>query len=128
MEVVVWDSDPVLPVTRAAAAGRVGQHGLGIVMAVAQGFEAQPEPAGKRITARIALPDHPGGDIIGQRIRPGAVGGDAVPPLRMMRPEGPAQGKTLTRPRRRLLLAGGAAFAKALSSEEVSGLYSDEKP
>ena len=60
VEVVVWDSDPALPIARAADAGRVGQHGLEIVMAVAQGFEAQREPVGKRITARIALPDDPG--------------------------------------------------------------------
>ncbi|GGS93541.1 MULTISPECIES: ATP-binding protein [Streptomyces] len=61
VEVVVWDSDPVLPVARAADAGRVGQHGLEIVMAVAQGFEAQREPVGKRITVRIALLDDPVG-------------------------------------------------------------------
>ncbi|MFH8805419.1 ATP-binding protein [Streptomyces sp. NPDC017936] len=66
VEVVVWDSDPVLPIARAADAGRVGQHGLEIVMAVAQGFEAQREPVGKRITARIALLDDPGGDITGR--------------------------------------------------------------
>ncbi|MET8948688.1 ATP-binding protein [Streptomyces sp. NPDC004542] len=57
VEVVVWDSDPVLPVVRAADPGRVGQHGLEIVMAVCQGFEAQREPVGKRVTARIALLD-----------------------------------------------------------------------
>ncbi|MFF5480945.1 ATP-binding protein [Streptomyces sp. NPDC012935] len=57
VEIVVWDSDPVLPVARAADAGRVGQHGLEIVMAVAEGLEAQREPVGKRITARIALLD-----------------------------------------------------------------------
>ncbi|MFF6783863.1 ATP-binding protein [Streptomyces sp. NPDC012510] len=67
VEVVVWDSDPVLPVARAADAGRVGQHGLEIVMAISQGFEVQREPVGKRITARIALPDDPGGDITGRR-------------------------------------------------------------
>jgi anti-sigma regulatory factor (Ser/Thr protein kinase) len=67
VEVVVWDSDPVLPVARAADVGRVGQHGLEIVMAVAQGFEAQREPVGKRITARIALMDDPGGAIAGRR-------------------------------------------------------------
>ncbi|MFG2639058.1 ATP-binding protein [Streptomyces sp. NPDC048362] len=55
VEVVVWDSDPVLPVARAADAGRVGQHGLEIVMTVAKGFQAQREPVGKRITARIPL-------------------------------------------------------------------------
>jgi anti-sigma regulatory factor (Ser/Thr protein kinase) len=67
VEVVVWDSDPVLPVARAADAGRVGQHGLEIVMAVAQGFEVQREPVGKRITARIALPDDPDGNVSGRR-------------------------------------------------------------
>jgi anti-sigma regulatory factor (Ser/Thr protein kinase) len=67
VEIMVWDSDPVLPVARAADAGRVGQHGLEIVMAVAQGFEVQREPVGKRVTARIALPDDPGGDITGLR-------------------------------------------------------------
>lgn len=44
-----------------------GQHGLETVMAVAQGFEVQREPIGKRITARIGLPDDPGGDITGRR-------------------------------------------------------------
>ncbi|GAB2756490.1 ATP-binding protein [Streptomyces bullii] len=67
IEVVVWDSDPVLPVARAADAGRVGQHGLEIVMAIAQAFEAQREPVGKRITARIALLDDPGGAPTGRR-------------------------------------------------------------
>jgi anti-sigma regulatory factor (Ser/Thr protein kinase) len=69
VEVEVWDSDPVLPVARAAGPGRVGQHGLEIVMAVVQGFEARREPVGKRITARIALLDDPGGDITGRRPR-----------------------------------------------------------
>ncbi|GGW87778.1 hypothetical protein GCM10010350_84890 [Streptomyces galilaeus] len=51
VEVIVWDSDPVLPVARAAEAGRVGQHGLEIVMAVSQGFEVQQELVGKRINS-----------------------------------------------------------------------------
>jgi anti-sigma regulatory factor (Ser/Thr protein kinase) len=67
VEIMVWDSEPVLPVARAADAGRVGQHGLEIVMAVAQSYEVHREPVGKRITARIALPDDPGGDITGRR-------------------------------------------------------------
>ncbi|MEW2289314.1 ATP-binding protein [Streptomyces sp. NPDC047841] len=67
VEVAVWDSDPTLPIARAADVGRVGQHGLEIVMAVAQGFEAQREPVGKRITARIALADDPGGAVCGRR-------------------------------------------------------------
>ncbi|WP_078959783.1 ATP-binding protein [Streptomyces sp. NRRL B-24085] len=55
VEVTVWDSDPSLPVARAAEPGRVGQHGLEIVMAVAHSFEAHREPVGKRITVSIAL-------------------------------------------------------------------------
>ncbi|MCL6674698.1 ATP-binding protein [Streptomyces panaciradicis] len=55
VEVAVWDSDPTLPIARAADAGRIGQHGLEIVMAVAQAFEAQREPVGKRIIARLTL-------------------------------------------------------------------------
>ncbi|GGZ83832.1 ATP-binding protein [Streptomyces echinoruber] len=62
VEVAVWDSDPVLPVARTADPKRVGQHGLEIVMAVAEGFEARREPVGKRITARIALRDGKGGE------------------------------------------------------------------
>ncbi|MFJ6393350.1 ATP-binding protein [Streptomyces sp. NPDC091972] len=61
VEVVVWDCDPVLPVARAADVGRVGQHGLEIVMAVAQGFEVRREPVGKRITVRLSLFDDSGG-------------------------------------------------------------------
>ncbi|MFE9454530.1 ATP-binding protein [Streptomyces sp. NPDC006739] len=66
VEVSVWDGQPVLPVARAADPGRVGQHGLEIVMAVAQSFEVVREPVGKRITVRIALPDDPGGSITGR--------------------------------------------------------------
>ncbi|MEV5386438.1 hypothetical protein [Streptomyces sp. NPDC052721] len=67
-QVVVWDSDPVLPVARASDAGRVGQHGLEIVMAVAQGVEARRDPVGKRITARVAVADAPG--LAGTRDKP----------------------------------------------------------
>jgi hypothetical protein len=57
VEIEVWDSDPALPLPRSADAERVGQHGLEIVMAVAQAFQARREPLGKRITARLALFD-----------------------------------------------------------------------
>ncbi|MFG3590133.1 ATP-binding protein [Streptomyces sp. NPDC047990] len=57
IEVAVWDTDPVLPVARVAIPGRLGQHGLEIVVAVAQSFEARRETVGKRITARIPLTD-----------------------------------------------------------------------
>ncbi|GHA09483.1 ATP-binding protein [Streptomyces tauricus] len=57
VDVVVWDSDPTVPEAHAADAGRVGQHGLEIVKAVAKDLEIHQEPVGKRITARIALSD-----------------------------------------------------------------------
>lgn len=60
VEIVVWDAEPVLPVARGADAGRVGQHGLEIVMAVVQDFEVRREPVGKRITARLPLTEEPG--------------------------------------------------------------------
>ncbi|MFI8230027.1 ATP-binding protein [Streptomyces sp. NPDC085900] len=59
VEIEVWDTDPTLPWAQAADAGRVGQHGLEIVMAVVQGFEARREPVGKRVTARLSLFDDP---------------------------------------------------------------------
>jgi anti-sigma regulatory factor (Ser/Thr protein kinase) len=62
VEVTVWDSDPTLPVARAAEPSRVGQHGLEIIMAVAQSFEVHREPVGKRITATIALTEEPDAD------------------------------------------------------------------
>ncbi|MDQ0757901.1 ATP-binding protein [Streptomyces canus] len=65
LEIEVWDTDPTLPLARAADAGRVGQHGLEIVMAVVQGIEVRREPVGKRITARLALFDDPLQDLSG---------------------------------------------------------------
>ncbi|WP_225823800.1 ATP-binding protein [Streptomyces naphthomycinicus] len=69
VEVAVWDSDPALPVARAADPGRVGQHGLEIVMAIVQAFEVRREPVGKRVIARIALADDPGGTLAGRCLR-----------------------------------------------------------
>ncbi|MFI1539752.1 ATP-binding protein [Streptomyces anandii] len=57
VDVVVWDSDPVVPVARPADPDRIGQHGLEIVEAVTLDLFAEQEPVGKRITARIALSD-----------------------------------------------------------------------
>lgn len=64
--IAVWDTAPVLPVAKAADPGRVGQHGLEIVMAVCQGFEVHREPVGKRITASVMPADDPGGDVAGR--------------------------------------------------------------
>lgn len=60
LEVELWDSAPSLPVANAADVGRVGQHGLEIVMAVVHSFEVERKPVGKRITVRIALSDDAG--------------------------------------------------------------------
>ncbi|MFB7084600.1 ATP-binding protein [Streptomyces sp. NPDC056296] len=57
VEVTVWDSDPVLPVAEAADPGRIGRHGLEIVMAVCQSFEVHREPVGKRMMAAVRLAD-----------------------------------------------------------------------
>ncbi|MGW0874541.1 ATP-binding protein [Streptomyces sp. NPDC002740] len=57
VEIVVWDSDPVLPVPRTPDPTRVGQHGLEIVRAVAEDFDVAQEPVGKRIVARLGLSD-----------------------------------------------------------------------
>ncbi|WP_282795404.1 ATP-binding protein [Streptomyces sp. CC224B] len=62
VDVVVWDSDPAVPSARAVDPGRIGQHGLEIVKAVAESLFVEQEPVGKRITARIALSERPGGD------------------------------------------------------------------
>ncbi|MFD8277393.1 ATP-binding protein [Streptomyces flaveolus] len=68
VEVTLWDSEPTLPLVRAADPGRVGQHGLEIILAVSEGFAARREPVGKRITATIALADDPTGDLTGRRL------------------------------------------------------------
>jgi anti-sigma regulatory factor (Ser/Thr protein kinase) len=65
VDIEVWDSDPTLPFARATDTGRVGQHGLEIVMAVVQAFEARRETVGKRLTARLALADEPHGPLPG---------------------------------------------------------------
>ncbi|MFC7965470.1 ATP-binding protein [Streptomyces cinereoruber] len=59
VDIVVWDSDPVIPAARSADPGRVGQHGMEIIKAVAEELFIEQEPVGKRITARIALADTP---------------------------------------------------------------------
>ncbi|MGW7072888.1 ATP-binding protein [Streptomyces sp. NPDC054855] len=56
--VTVWDSEPVLPVVRGVDAGRIGQHGLEIVQAIAHDLSVRREVVGKRITARVALTEN----------------------------------------------------------------------
>ncbi|MEU5256340.1 ATP-binding protein [Streptomyces longwoodensis] len=62
VEVTVWDSEPCLPVAQTADPGRIGRHGLEIVMAICRSFEMHREPVGKRIVAAVVLADDPLGD------------------------------------------------------------------
>ena len=57
VEVTVRDTVRVQLLARPVDPRRVGQHGLEIVMAVAQAFQVRLEPDGKAVTARIALTD-----------------------------------------------------------------------
>ncbi|MDG9725078.1 MULTISPECIES: ATP-binding protein [unclassified Streptomyces] len=66
VEVTVWDSDPVLPVAETADPGRIGRHGLEIVMAVCQSFEVHREPVGKRMRAAVRLADDMNGTAVGR--------------------------------------------------------------
>lgn len=66
VEVTVWDSEPLLPIAKAANPGRVGQHGLEIVMAVCRSIEMHREPVGKRIKAAVVLADDPDGHVAGR--------------------------------------------------------------
>ncbi|WP_221360748.1 ATP-binding protein [Streptomyces beigongshangae] len=59
--VTVRDSARARPVARSVDPGRIGQHGLEIVMAVARTFRVDLEPAGKSVTATVALADEPAG-------------------------------------------------------------------
>lgn len=68
VEVTVWDSEPVLPIAKAADPDRVGQHGFEIVMAVCRSIEVHREPVGKRIKAVVVLADDPGGDVAGRLV------------------------------------------------------------
>ncbi|MFB7116291.1 ATP-binding protein [Streptomyces sp. NPDC056190] len=65
VDITVW-GEPTLPTARAADPGRVGQHGLEIVLAVSEGFTARREPVGKRITVTIPPADGPAGSTAGQ--------------------------------------------------------------
>ncbi|MFC8131729.1 ATP-binding protein [Streptomyces sp. NPDC057302] len=60
--VTVHDSARARPVARSEDPHRIGGHGLEIVMAVAQNFHVDLEPAGKSITARISLAGEPAAD------------------------------------------------------------------
>ncbi|MEU6098317.1 ATP-binding protein [Streptomyces sp. NPDC047079] len=68
VEVTVWDSSTTLPAVMAPDPGRIGKHGLEIVMAVCRSFEVHREPVGKRIKVAVVLADDPGGDVAGHKV------------------------------------------------------------
>ncbi|WP_299541711.1 ATP-binding protein [uncultured Streptomyces sp.] len=68
VEVTVWDGEPAVPMARAADTGRIGQHGMEIVMAVCRSFEVHREPVGKRVRATVVLADDPAGNMVGRLI------------------------------------------------------------
>ncbi|MEU6324651.1 ATP-binding protein [Streptomyces sp. NPDC047009] len=68
VQISVWDSSTTLPTVLAPDPGRVGQHGLEIVMAVCASFAVHREPVGKRITAAVVLADDPGGAVVGRLV------------------------------------------------------------
>ncbi|MFC8828834.1 ATP-binding protein [Streptomyces sp. NPDC057137] len=57
VEITVWDTDSTLPVACAAEPGRIGQHGLEIVISLCEGYDVRREPVGKRIKVRLASGD-----------------------------------------------------------------------
>lgn len=58
VEITVWDTDSSLPVPCATEPGRIGQHGLEIVMALCDGYDVRREPVGKRVKVRLASGDN----------------------------------------------------------------------
>jgi hypothetical protein len=63
----VVDSSTSLPSVREPDPGRIGQHGLEIVMALSRTFCVHREPVGKRITASVALADDPDANPAGRQ-------------------------------------------------------------
>jgi hypothetical protein len=61
VDVVVWDSDPTVPTARTAYPGRVGQHGLEIVKAVACTSTWNGKRSASASPPGCAWPIHPRG-------------------------------------------------------------------
>lgn len=55
LEITVWDTEPAAPVPRGPEPGRIGQHGLEVVVALCESFEVRRDRVGKHVTALIAL-------------------------------------------------------------------------
>ncbi|WP_419096194.1 ATP-binding protein [Streptomyces sp. B6(2022)] len=55
VEVSVCDTRPAVPAVRGVDPGRIGQHGMEIIQALADRLSIEPRPDGKRITALLSL-------------------------------------------------------------------------
>ncbi|MFD5814052.1 ATP-binding protein [Streptomyces sp. NPDC127038] len=55
LRIELWDSNPLPPAVKAHDPGRIGQHGLEIVTALAQSVSIEATPPGKRIIATVML-------------------------------------------------------------------------
>lgn len=55
--ITVWDSSPTVPYARSSDPGRIGQHGMEIVLALCDALTVDTHPVGKKVTARILHPD-----------------------------------------------------------------------
>ncbi|MFJ7988364.1 ATP-binding protein [Streptomyces sp. NPDC096351] len=59
VEVSVCDSRSAVPAVRGVDPGRIGQHGMEIIQALADHLSIEPRPDGKRITVRLSLTGAP---------------------------------------------------------------------
>ncbi|MFD0141555.1 MULTISPECIES: ATP-binding protein [unclassified Streptomyces] len=55
LEISVFDRAEASPVPRGHDPGRIGQHGVEILVAVCESVSVEPLPSGKRVTARLRL-------------------------------------------------------------------------
>ncbi|MEU4089258.1 ATP-binding protein [Streptomyces aureus] len=55
LRIELWDSNPLPPSVKAPDPGRIGQHGLEIVTALANNVSIESKPPGKRIIATVML-------------------------------------------------------------------------
>ncbi|WP_225847110.1 ATP-binding protein [Streptomyces sp. HPF1205] len=93
LEITVWDTEPTMPEPRGPEPGRIGHHGLEVVLALCESFEAHRDPFGKHVTACLAL--GPAAVPEGQAVVPGGRAKTrATAPARGV----PAAGKTAPDP------------------------------
>ncbi|MCF3960196.1 ATP-binding protein [Streptomyces fuscigenes] len=55
LQLSVWDSAPTMPHAAKPEPGRIGQHGLEVVLALTDSLDIHPQAIGKRVTARLPL-------------------------------------------------------------------------